>query len=148
IAAADRELQIVEGLAETSRQAYPRWLLAVMRAARAFIEGRFADVESPTARLDAATWEQTLDPVLAGPGTAYYLLEQQGRASALVPALTGYVRRFPQVAVWRLALAACHASLGQNREARELFDTLAVNDFADLPRDLVWLYGLARLCDV
>src|SRR5262249_3619591 len=44
IAAADREMQIVEGIAENSRQAYPRLVLAVMRAARAFVEGRFADV--------------------------------------------------------------------------------------------------------
>jgi tetratricopeptide (TPR) repeat protein len=148
ILAADRELQIVEGLAETSRQAYPRWVLAVMRAARAFIEGRFAEVESSTVRLDASTWEHMPDPVVAGAGTTYYLLDQQGRASVLVPAVAGYVRRFPQVAIWRLSLAVCHASLGQNREARELFETLALNDFTDLPRDLVWLYGLARVCDV
>src|SRR5262249_21933727 len=79
IAAADREMQIVEGIAETSRQAYPRLLLAVMRAGRAFIEGRFADVEFPMARIDVANWEDTVDAALAGGGSIFLLLEQQGR---------------------------------------------------------------------
>src|SRR5262249_2039658 len=148
IAAADREMQIVEGIAESSRQAYPRWLLGVMRAARAFVEGRFADVEFPMARLDIVTWEHTVDVALAGGGSTTLLLEQQGRARELLPDFIGYVPRYPHVPSWRVALAACHTSLGQKREARELLETLAVNDFADLRRDAVWLYGLARLCDV
>jgi tetratricopeptide (TPR) repeat protein len=148
IAAADREMQIVEGIAETSRQAYPRWVLSVMQAARAFLEGRFADAESPMAALDVARWEHTVEAALAGSGITYLLREQQGRASELVPELTGYARRYPHGPLWRVGLAASHASLGRPTEVRALLETLAANDFADLPRDQVWLYCLARLSDV
>jgi tetratricopeptide (TPR) repeat protein len=148
IAAADREMQIVEGIAESSRQAYPRWLLAVMRAARAFVEGRFADVESPMARLDLVTWENTVDVAFAGGGSTSLVLEQQGRSGELLPDRIGYARRYPHVPTWRVALAVCWTSLGQKPEARELFEALAANDFADLPRDPVWLYALTRFCDI
>jgi tetratricopeptide (TPR) repeat protein len=120
----------------------------MMRAARAFLEGRFADVEFPMARLNVVTWEHTVDVALAGSGSTYLLREQQGRASELLPDLITYVPRYPHVPVWRVALAVCHTSLGQKREAREFLETLAGKDFADLPRDAGWLYCLTRLGDV
>jgi hypothetical protein len=51
-------------------------------------------------------------------------------------ALAGRFQEFP---VWRAALAALYAELGREGEAREALEPLAANEFADLPRDLLWL---------
>src|SRR5262249_3465165 len=85
IAAADRETELQERVAETSRQAYPRQLAAGHRGARAFLEGHFEEAEK---HIRAAG--ELLPPYRLGTGSGFVnlLREQQGRAEELLPDTT------------------------------------------------------------
>jgi tetratricopeptide (TPR) repeat protein len=78
----------------------------------------------------------------------FFLRRQQGRLRELVDAVHDVVERYPELPDWRCALASVYADLDRRRDARRELDALARNDFADLPRDLVWLLSIAILSEV
>ena len=51
-------------------------------------------------------------------------------------------------AAWRPGLALIYSELGRTREARAEFEHLAQHDFADLPRDALWMACMTYLADV
>ncbi len=57
-------------------------------------------------------------------------------------------RDFPTYAVLRIVLAQLHTELGREDAAREIVETLAVDDFAGVPRDDEWIFCLSLLADV
>ena len=62
-----------------------------------------------------------------------------GELAGLVEPALGFVRRYPAIPAWRAALAALHASLGDEGSAREQIDRLAGRSFEDIPRDANYL---------
>jgi hypothetical protein len=50
--------------------------------------------------------------------------------------------------VWRVAVAARHAVSGQTEEARRDLESLAANDFSDVPRNMMWMHHMSRLSDL
>jgi hypothetical protein len=64
----------------------------------------------------------------------------------------GLARRFadgaPGMPMWRAGLARVYCEQGRDAEARRELDRLAAHDFHDLPRDNVWLPGMALLAEV
>jgi tetratricopeptide (TPR) repeat protein len=145
IAALDRETELQERVAETSRQAYVRGLAAARRGTRAFLEGRFEEAEKHIAASEpffpfhffAAT----------GGGVANILREQQGRAEELLPHATSFAARHPRT-LWRVVAAGYQVTLKRAEEARRELEGLAANDVADVPCDMMWLYTMSRLSDV
>jgi hypothetical protein len=69
----------------------------------------------------------------------------QGRLIDMEPILRKAAARYPGMPVWRSALAAALAEAGHEREAQLEINALAVDDFAIVPRDLLWTYNLAFL---
>jgi hypothetical protein len=55
---------------------------------------------------------------------------------------------FPQIPLWRAAVAGYRVAVGETEAARRDLEALAVNDFRDVPRDLMWTYVLCRACEV
>jgi tetratricopeptide (TPR) repeat protein len=51
-------------------------------------------------------------------------------------------------AAWRPGLAVLYSELGRTADARAEFENLAQHDFADLPRDGVWMGTMTYLVDV
>jgi DNA-binding NarL/FixJ family response regulator len=49
---------------------------------------------------------------------------------------------------WRPGLALIYSELGREREARREFEYLAQHDFADLPRDALWVGCITYLAEV
>jgi tetratricopeptide (TPR) repeat protein len=141
------EMEAAERLAEGSRHAVPRWVGAMTRAARAFMEGRFDEAENET-RLGQVgeLWGSEAGDVSRG--ILALLREQQGRADELLPDLERFSARYPKVPAWRVALAVHRMSSGQIEEARRQLEVLAAKDFADFPRDLMWLYSMSRTAEL
>lgn len=135
----DRGLDRYARYAERFRQPLYRWHLETLRAMRAFIAG---DLEESERRLSAA-----LDLGLPVQGDTAALLFgvqlctvrwAQGRLGEVEPALRVFVEHYPTSA-WRPALVVAAVESGNLEEARALFEQLAADDFAGLPRDGNWL---------
>jgi tetratricopeptide (TPR) repeat protein len=93
---------------------------------------------------------ELLPPYRLGTGSGFVnlLREQQGRAEELLPDTTSFAARHRQIPMWRVVAAGYQVTLKRAEEARRKLEGLAANDFADVPRDLMWLYTMSRLSDV
>jgi hypothetical protein len=117
-----------------------------LRTIRAIVDGRFEDAE----RLAADAHELGR---LRHSGYAYVhryaqlfaIRWAQGRAHELREINEGHGDRFPWVARWRDALVA--AELGDAKAARAEVERYAGHDFADLPRDGLWILLLCSLAE-
>ena len=69
----------------------------------------------------------------------------QGRLGELWPEIEDHAERFPWIPRWRDALAA--AEIGDTARARRELERFAARDFADLPRDGLWLLHLCSLAE-
>jgi class 3 adenylate cyclase len=63
----------------------------------------------------------------------------------LLPGLGELVERYPTIPAWRCSLASIHAELGNEGEARTVFEQLASEGFESLPFDAQWLISLTSL---
>ena len=155
IEAADRETAIHEHFAETSRHVYHRWMATMTRGARALLAGHFEEGDALMQQaLQIMSGVRLADGwanLLVGVGMQGYRnlqLEQQGRAGELFPSVSKLASAFPLIHLWRIATAAYRLDLGQTEEARKDLEAVAANDFSDIPRDLMWLYNMARLSEI
>jgi tetratricopeptide (TPR) repeat protein len=148
IAGFDREKRIQERFAETSRQAFHRWMAAISRGGYALLAGRFAEAEEHLGGASAGVDFQSADVVLATRALMTLLFEHQGRADELLSVFSTYAARYPRAVIWPVAVAAHRAILAQTDEAQAAFEAIAANDFSDIPRDLSYLYTMSRLSEV
>jgi eukaryotic-like serine/threonine-protein kinase len=158
----DRNLAAYERLARELRQPQFLWHIPLLRGTRALIDGRFSDAEQLMAEARAGG-ERAQEPVSAMFFVIQDLLLRRHRGSEadrehireLLPGLGELVERYPTIPAWRCSLASIHAELGNEGEARTVFEQLAGEGFESLPRDAQWLISLtslgetaAFLCDV
>jgi tetratricopeptide (TPR) repeat protein len=142
IAAVDRETEIQEHIAKSSRQVYLRGL-AMDRYSRAVLDGRFEEGEE---HIRAALGEvRTGDTPHVS--MLHLLREQQGRAEEILPGTASLAARYPHNTLWHVALAGYRTSLKQREEARKDLECLAV-DFTAVPRNFFWLHVMERLAEV
>jgi class 3 adenylate cyclase len=150
----DADLAAYERLAKELRQPAHLWHVPGLKAMRATVDGRFADAEPLIAEAVAAGTraEETVAEQFHGIQVA--LLMRLRRSDAddaglgkLVAGLAELAERFPAIPAWRCSLAATHAELGHEHEARAAFETLAANDFAELPLDAQWSISLGLLAE-
>ena len=150
----DADLAAFERLANELRQPTHLWHVPGLKAMRALIDGRFDDAE----RLIAEAFEagtRAEEPVSEQfHGTQIALLRRLRRSQPdvaelgnLVAGLADLADRFPAIPAWRCSLAATHAELGHENETRAVFETLAADDFADLPLDSQWAISLCLLAE-
>ena len=147
IAAMDRETEIQERYARTSRHAYHQLMGELIRGTLAVLAGRFDDSERVSQVIDGHA-ELTGTLLLSWQGFRNLLLELQGRAYELWPVIERLAVAFPRVPMWRAAGGVYRLSAGDRDGARKDLDFLAANDFRDIPRDLAWSYIMARICDL
>jgi DNA-binding CsgD family transcriptional regulator len=115
---------------------------------RALLEGRFAEAErlamhmySLSQRVQGGNLDGTFGLLM------YTLRREQGRLHEVEPALRHFMQQ-GAAAAWRPGLALLYSELGRRREARAEFEHLARHDFADLPRDSLWMACMTYLTDV
>jgi tetratricopeptide (TPR) repeat protein len=146
IEAVERELAALQRRGETRTDRYLTWLVRVLRASHALLQGRLEDAES-LAR-DAfdhryGGHDETATRIF----TVQMLLVRiaQGRLEEFVDIVTSSASQYPQNVSWRCALALVHLRLGQTQQVREELEALARAGFTDLPRDESWLTNLWTL---
>jgi len=134
-------------LADRIRQPFYQWRTANMRAMRAMLDGRLEEAE----RLARGA------PEIGGLRQSEYvsyLFEHvllvtirwmQGRLGELREAIGVHGERFLSLARWRNALVA--VELADERAARAEVERHARSDFADLPRDGLWILHLCSLAE-
>jgi DNA-binding SARP family transcriptional activator len=143
---AQRELATLHAEAEARKQRFPRFLTAVARAGNAHLEGRLQDYETLSHELLATGQDEAAAHAFAA--QMLFLRREQGRLSEVVAAVEDFAGRYPEIAAWRYALTWVYAELDRADDARRELETLAAEDFSDLPRDWLWLMSLSSIADV
>jgi class 3 adenylate cyclase/tetratricopeptide (TPR) repeat protein len=148
VRSADAEIDALCALGEETNRPFYVALSTMLRAARALMRGRFEDSERLAQQ--AFTMGQSLTESSAGTfGLQMFTLRrEQGRLRELEGAVRFFVQQETVAGAWRPGLAIIYSELGDVVEAREQFETLARDDFADLPRDPLWMGTLTYLADV
>ena len=153
VSAADAGIKEFARIAEELRQPLYLWWRACVLAMRAIMDGRFEEgerlaQEALTVGQAVHTRADLNSPLVAFGGQLFELRWHQGRLAELETVLKGFLEQYPDIPVWRAVLALLHSEAGRREEARDEFEHLAIADFADLPRDVVWLICVALLSEV
>lgn len=121
----------------------------LLRSAYAHLEGNYADSErlaqlalEEGERMQVPNSQQFFAVQLFG------LRREQGRLGELEAAVRQHAERYPALPIWRCGLAFLYAELDRLSEAGRELRALAARRFADLPRDVNWLAGVALLAEV
>jgi class 3 adenylate cyclase/tetratricopeptide (TPR) repeat protein len=141
----DRYIDAHARVSDELRQPYHYWYTQVVRAMRAFMQGRYEE----TQRLAAEAWKhgEHAHPVNAhqvNQVLTLFLMREAGQLDALVDGLEAYVEQSPLLA-WRSALAMVYADLDRASEALEQVAMFSGERFSSVPRDCVWFATLAML---
>ncbi len=147
--AADAAIDAYALLMEVQQQPIHIYVLKEFYVMRALMQGRFADSER-LAQEGLATGQRLQTETAAGIfGLQMFTLRrEQGRLKELEPVVRYFVQQHSEAAAWRPGLALIYSELGRTKEARAEFEHLAQHDFADIPRDALWMGCMAYLVDV
>lgn len=118
---------------------------------RALLDGRLDDAEEGVERMRDLS-EAVHDPhaeTVSWVGRFWLAYEREDPATLdeLAELWVALAARYPHVPAWRAALALLHARRGDAPKAREQFEPLAADDFAGVPRDVVYVNTLTFLAE-
>ncbi|HEY6418439.1 MAG TPA: adenylate/guanylate cyclase domain-containing protein [Candidatus Binataceae bacterium] len=149
VVAADAEIDAHGRSAEETNQPFNLSLNAMFRAMRALMRGRFEDSER-LAQQALTIGQRVQTETAAGVfGLQMFALRrEQGRLKEVEPVVRVFVQEHSAAAAWRPGLAVIYSEVGRTADARAEFENLAQQDFADLPRDAVWMGTMTYLVDV
>jgi eukaryotic-like serine/threonine-protein kinase len=143
------ELGAAAGIAEQLGQPAQLWYVAVTRALLALFEGRFDHAEDLVERaLGLGQRAQSWEALVYYRMQMFALRSAQGRLVELEATIRESVDEYPAYRVFGCVLASLYCELGREAECRDAFERLAASDFAELPRDEEWLFGLSLLAPV
>jgi tetratricopeptide (TPR) repeat protein len=77
----------------------------------------------------------------------YTLSEFRGSLEAMVADISDLAAAYPARPVFRCVLAHLYAATGRRAEAQRILDDFGADDFASLPFDQEWLYGMSMLAE-
>ena len=145
---AETDLETEHALFDNLRQPAQQWQVYSCRALFALASGRLTEAERLVPQA-FAFGERTL-PDVAAPVywlQCHALRDFQGRLDEIAPAIRDLVDTYPTRPAFRCALAHLEARLGHVTEAGQVVADLARDDFAALPFDQEWLYGMSLLAE-
>jgi tetratricopeptide (TPR) repeat protein len=148
---ADAELATFARLAEEARHTTLRWDAAVCFAMRALLDGRYSEAEGLIDRalaLGRDAQGQTYLAFLFYQIQLFRLRRAQGRLAELEDGTRTFVQRYGVIPA-RAALGILEMELDRAGAARDEFERMAAQDFADLAEDYnlpAALTQLAELC--
>ena len=146
---ADAEVDAWGRWMEDTHQPFYLSIAAMFRAMRALMSGRFEESERRAQQAFAIGQRLQTDTAAGIFGLQMFALRrEQGRLKEVAPAIRVFVQQRSAAAAWRPGLAVIYSELGLTAEARSEFETLARHDFADLPRDAVWMGTMTYLADI
>jgi tetratricopeptide (TPR) repeat protein len=148
LAAAAPDFEAHARLAEELQQHGQRMHTVQLRAMRALLAGRLEEAER-LAQEGLAIGQPT-QPQLAMAGFGLQLFamrKEQGRLGELEATQKAFAQQYLKMPLIRTALALIYKQLNRETEARDEFERLAANDFADLPPDWFWLACVTNLAE-
>jgi len=146
--------------ADVDFDAYGRWaaeanrpfhqsICEMLRAMRALMRGRFQDSERLAQQAFAIGQRLQAETAAGVLGLQMFALRrEQGRLKEVEPVVRLFVQQHSAAAAWRPGLAVIYSELGLTSDARAEFENLAQHDFADLPRDSLWMGTLTYFVDI
>jgi eukaryotic-like serine/threonine-protein kinase len=147
--AAIADVQACARLAERTRQPLHRWYVEVYRGNLALFQGRF-----PTARrhaeqaLEIGRRAQSEAAEMFYLGQAFFLAWDTGGLIDLDDPAAAMADAVPGMPFFRCMHAVVLAATGRPERALDILRRFAGNDFADIPRDVVWQGSLCLLAEV
>jgi DNA-binding SARP family transcriptional activator len=149
VPAAKAELDAAARVADHLRQPAQLWYVAVTRALLALFEGRFDEAEDLVVQaLARGQQAQSWEALVYYRMQMFALRSAQGRLAELEETIRRSVDEYPAYWVFRCVLASVYCELGREAACRKVFERLATGEFAELPRDEEWLFGMALLAPV
>jgi DNA-binding SARP family transcriptional activator len=148
IQAAEVDLAAMSRVAAELGQPVHLWLACAEQAMLALAAGRLSDAEELIPQA-FAHGERAL-PEMAIPIyrlQRYMLCDFRGGLGELEPGIRELVVDHPARPVFRCVLAHLYARLGRTADARRELEGLAVDDFAALPFNQEWLFGMSFLAE-
>ena len=148
LSGADMAIETLDRIATESRDPRARAYIPLHRARRAMMAGRLEDCERLIDEGIQIGWslQDSTVPILAG-AQLFWLRLGQGRLGELENAVRQFADQLPGMPAWRAALGTLYLHTGRAAEARREYERLAARGF-DLPRDNVWLLGMALLAEL
>jgi DNA-binding SARP family transcriptional activator len=135
-------------LADELKQPSQQWYSAVMRTAWALLRGEFSEGEQLAEEaLRLGRRAQSWDADFAYRTALFVLRREQGRLQEIEELIRLSVDEHAGYWSFRALVPLLDWELGREVEARRAFDELAAADFAKLPRDGEWLFGLSILAE-
>jgi len=145
----ETEIEQYRCLAEEWRNPFDLALSTVFRAAWALMQGRFMEAEQFAQQAFAIGRQLQTQTVSGTLGLQMFSLRrEQGRLKEVEPLVKYFLAQHKEAAAWRPGLAVIYAELGRTQNAQDQFEHLARFDFADIPRDSLWLPTITYLADV
>ena len=145
----DVEIDAYAHVADELQQPLRICIAIGFRAMRALMQGRFADSERLAQEALAIGQHLQTENAAGIFGLQMFTLRrEQGRLKELEPVVRYFVQQHSAAGAWRPGLALIYSELGRAQEARTEFEHLAQHDFADLPRDVLWMGCMTYLSDV
>jgi hypothetical protein len=144
----DEELATYTTAAHRIRRPHDLWRAEVMRAMRALFDGNLEEGEATA--LDAyevGTRLQLSGALQALVVQTFFLAWQRSTLEPLIDRARQFADAQSEVPAWRASLAFACASTGRDDDARDALRTLAVDDFAHIERDNLWLSTLAMAAE-
>ena len=141
------EIEAMSQLAERLRQPVYRWHTECVGVIRATLDGRFDDAERLAERaLGLALLRHSeYASFIYRYAQAVAIRWAEGRFGEADDLIREHAERFPWIPRWRHALAAAEA--GDVKGARMELERCARRDFAELPRDGLWILHLCSLAE-
>jgi tetratricopeptide (TPR) repeat protein len=146
ISRVEAELSQLAALAKELRSPVQRWPVAATLAYIAFQQGRLAEAErfAVEAR-DIGVRSMLTDAEATFASHNYFIRSEQGRPREALELVKHAAERITWYPFLRCELADLHLQLGDERASRPLYDELAADRFASLPRDNEWIFALTLL---
>jgi tetratricopeptide (TPR) repeat protein len=142
-ALADRCLDTMRTLSSRLRQPTLLWMTAFKEAGAAFMAGDPEGAEElATEALQLGIDSGQPDALAIYGSQLMYIRHQQGRLGELISVIDEAVTANPGLPAFRPVLASAHLEAGNDATALELLDSAALDGFASLPLDFVWLMGV------
>jgi DNA-binding CsgD family transcriptional regulator/DNA-binding transcriptional ArsR family regulator len=145
----DADMDTLARFAEELQQLHFMRNAKGFQAMRALMQGNFADSEALAQQALAIGQRMQSEHVPGIFGLQMFSIRrEQGRLQELEPVVKYFVQQHGVASTWRPGLALIYSELGRQREARREFEHLAQHDFADFPRDGLWLACMTYLAEV
>jgi tetratricopeptide (TPR) repeat protein len=148
LASAHADLGAMTKLAEELRQPAQAWLIALVRAILALLEGRLAEAEHLIADARSVGERvQSWPASVYGSLQLYVLRREQGRLDEIADLVRRAVASNPTYPIWRCVQTNMLSELGASDEAESELRALAATRFDGLPFDEEWIVSLCFLAE-